>query len=149
MITLVLFLLAELANRKKRIIYICLFFPKYWPLYGVHVFLAIVPTCCKPVSQSCAVAISEKFWRATAQSTWRTNSCLANKSFQCLVFALTQLRFGQWSSLPFCLPSLIVQRPARIVHFSLLRMIVKLDCRRLFLSWESLKRYWKMLLLQD
>ena len=32
-----------------------------------------------------------------------------HKSFQSLVFVLTQLLFGQWSSLPFCLPSLIVQ----------------------------------------
>ena len=41
-----------------------------------------------------------------------------NKSFQSLVFILkTQLHFVQWSSLPFCLPSLIVQWPARISHF--------------------------------
>ena len=33
-----------------------------------------------------------------------------NKSFQSLVSVLTQLHFGQWSSLPFCLPSLIVAR---------------------------------------
>ena len=33
----------------------------------------------KPVSQSCAVAKSETFWRATAQSTWRTNGCLQQK----------------------------------------------------------------------
>ena len=36
-----------------------------------------------------------------------------NKSFQSFVFVLTQLHFRQWSSLPFCLPSLIVQWPAR------------------------------------
>ena len=34
-----------------------------------------------------------------------------NKLFQNVVSVLTQLRFGQWSSLPFCLPSLIVQWP--------------------------------------
>ena len=41
-----------------------------------------------------------------------------NKSFQSSVFVLTQLHFGQWSSLPFCLPSLIVQWHARILAFS-------------------------------
>ena len=49
-----------------------------------------------------------------------------DKSFQCLFFVLTQLHFCQWSSFSCYLPSLIVQRPARIVHFSLLCMIVKL-----------------------
>ena len=48
-----------------------------------------------------------------------------SKSFQSLVFILTQLHFGQWSSLPFCLPSLIVQQPARVFHLWLLHMIVK------------------------
>ena len=102
----------------------------------------------KSVSQSCAVAKSEKVWRATAQSrtqtlvlllrirracavrslrkpihnpTWRTNGWLQQK-----LLVPTQLHFCQRSSPPFCLPSLIVQWPARIVHFSLLRMIVKL-----------------------
>ena len=42
-----------------------------------------------------------------------------NKSFQCLVFILTQLHFGQWSSLLCSLPGLIVQ-PTRIVYFTLL-----------------------------
>ena len=51
------------------------------------------------------------------------------KNFQSLVFVLTQLRFGQWSSLPFYQPSLIVQLPAWIFHFLLLRMIVKLAYR--------------------
>ena len=79
----------------------------------------------KPVSQSCTVAKSEKFWQATGQSLdVRMAGC--NGSFQYLTFLLIQLHFHQWSSLPFCLPSLIVQRPARIVHFSLLCMIVKL-----------------------
>ena len=32
-----------------------------------------------------------------------------NKSFQSLVFVLTQLHFGKWNSLLFCMPSLIVQ----------------------------------------
>ena len=50
----------------------------------------------EPVSQSyAAVAKSEQF-----QTAGR------NKSFQ----SLAQLHFGQWSSLPFCLPSLIVQK---------------------------------------
>ena len=54
----------------------------------------------------------------------RTTGC--NKIFRSLVFVFTQLHFGQWSSLPFCLPRLIVQWPARFVHSLLLRMIVKL-----------------------
>ena len=49
-----------------------------------------------------------------------------SKSFQSLVFVLTQLHYGQCSSLPFCLPSLIVQWPARMFQFRLLCMIVKL-----------------------
>ena len=40
------------------------------------------------------------------------------KTFQRLVFALVHLRFGKWSNLPFSLPSLIVQWPARIFTFS-------------------------------
>ena len=39
------------------------------------------------------------------------------KSFQSLVFVLTRLHFGQWSSPPFCLPSLIVQWPAIFFTF--------------------------------
>ena len=115
-------------------------------LYKNHLISSFVFTAPfkKTVSQSCAVAISEKFWRATAQSTWRTNGWLANKSFQCLVFVLTQLQFRQWSSLPFCLPSLIVQRPARIVYFSLLRMIVKLVYRTIA-WWRHLTTTTRML----
>ena len=48
-----------------------------------------------------------------------------DKNFQSLVFLLTQLHFGHWSSLPFCLPSLVVQWPARICHFWWLHIIVK------------------------
>ena len=48
------------------------------------------------------------------------------KSFQSLVFVLTQLHFVQWSSFSFCLPSLILQWPARIFHFYPLCTIVKL-----------------------
>ena len=44
--------------------------------------------------------------------TWYTN-----KSFQSLVLVLTQLHCGQWSSFPFCLPSLIVQCLAKIFPF--------------------------------
>ena len=33
-----------------------------------------------PVAQSCAVAKSENFWRATGQSTWHTKSCAVAKS---------------------------------------------------------------------
>ena len=49
-----------------------------------------------------------------------------NKSFHSLVFVLTQLHVGQWSSLPFCLPSLIAQWSIRIFHFYPLYVIVKL-----------------------
>ena len=66
----------------------------------------------KPLSQSCCA-----------------NGWPHNKSFQSLVIVLTQLHFGQWSSLPFCLPTLIVQWPARSFHFSLLRMIVIVTCQ--------------------
>ena len=85
----------------------------------------------KPVSQPCVVAKREKFWCATADTIKldvRTAGC--NKSFQSFFFVPTQLHFRQRSSLLFCLPSLIVQWPTRIVHFSLLRMIVKLVYRR-------------------
>ena len=75
----------------------------------------------KSVSQSCAVAKSEKFWWATGQSTWRTNGWLLQKLLM-FGFRTHTTHFRQWSSLPFCLPSLIVQRPARIGHFSLLRV---------------------------
>ena len=91
----------------------------------------VSPSPYKPVSQPCVVAKREKFWCATADTIKldvRTAGC--NKSFQSLFFVLTPLHFRQRSSLLFCLPSLIVQWPTRIVHFSLLRMIVKLVYRR-------------------
>ena len=53
--------------------------------------------------------------------TWQTNDWLQQK-----VFVLTQLHVGQWSSLPFCLPSLIAQWSIRIFHFYPLYVIVKL-----------------------
>ena len=58
-------------------------------------------------SQSCAVAKTSGEPLDNQQMTGR------NKSFQSLVFVLTQPHFGQWNSLPFCLPSLIT---ARNVH---------------------------------
>ena len=66
---------------------------------------------------------SEKFWQATGQSNyyWHIQTAGRNKSFQSLViFVLEQLHFGQQSVLPFCLPSLIDQWPAKILHFQLL-----------------------------
>ena len=64
-----------------------------------------------------------------------------NESLQRFIFVLTQLHFGQWSSLPFCLPSLIVQWPARFFCFQLQWMIVILSywyctlyCRTVALS---------------
>ena len=59
--------------------------------------------------------------------TWHTNDWRID--FRSLVFILTQLHLVQWSSFSFCLPSLLVQLPARIFHFYLLRMIVKLVYR--------------------
>ena len=53
-----------------------------------------------------------------------------NKSFQSLFFVLTQLQYCQWSSLPFRLPSLIVQWLARTLHFELLRMINNVSPRK-------------------
>ena len=69
---------------------------------------------------------NKKFWQATGQSNLAVQTAGHNISFHSLVFVLTQLQFGQWSSLPFCLPSFIVQWPTRICRFSLLCMIVKL-----------------------
>ena len=70
----------------------------------------------KLVSQSCAVAKSEKFWWATGQSNLAYKRLATTKASK-VVFVLTQLHFGQWNSLPFCLSSLIVQCPARNFHF--------------------------------
>ena len=50
----------------------------------------------KPVSQSCAVAKSEKFWRATGQSNLSYKLPAIKKKFQSLVSVLKQLHFGQW-----------------------------------------------------
>ena len=58
----------------------------------------------RPVSQSCAVAKSENVWRATWQSNLAYKRLAAAKDFHTHTTALSQ-----WSSLPFCLPSLIVQ----------------------------------------
>ena len=103
----------------------------------------------KPVSESCAVAKSEKFWWASGQSNlaykllaaaraskvWflcSHNYLLASgtvfHSHQNFSFLATahDCETGLWSSLPFCLPSLIVQWPTRNSHFQPLRMIVKL-----------------------
>ena len=49
-----------------------------------------------------------------------------NKSSQRLVFVLTQLHFGQWGSLPFCLLNLIAQWPRQNDSLIATRMIVKL-----------------------
>ena len=59
-------------------------------------------------------------------------------------YSLTQLYFGQWSSLPFCLSSLIVQWPARIFHLLLLCMIVKLAYLGPSLSYRVGHRYLSM-----
>ena len=83
----------------------------------VHFILIVMQHSSNPVSQIFAVAKSKKFCKATAD---------CNKKVKSFVFMLTQLYFGQWSSLPFCLPSLIVQWPTRIFHVQLLHMIVNL-----------------------
>ena len=64
----------------------------------------------KSVSQSCAVARSENSGGPLDIHSIQTG---CNKNYQSLVFVFTQLHSGQWNSLPFCLPSLIVQWPAR------------------------------------
>ena len=68
----------------------------------------------KAVSQSCTVAVKVNDSGGPLDNqTWlQTANC--NKIFQSLVFALTQLHYGQWSSLPFCLLSLVFQWPNRI-----------------------------------
>ena len=50
-------------------------------------------------------------YKRQSQTSWTSSR---NKNFQNLVSVLTQLHFVQWNSLPFCLPSLIVQWPAWI-----------------------------------
>ena len=53
----------------------------------------------KPVSQSCTVVKSKKFWQATGQSNLADKHLAATKASN-LVFVLTQLYFDQWSSIP-------------------------------------------------
>ena len=53
--------------------------------------------------------------RPLDNKTWDTNDWPQHKPI-----------LTQWSSLPFCVSSLIVQWPARICHFYVLHMIVKL-----------------------
>ena len=93
------------------------------PLCFVGLFCCMCH-CFKPVSQSCTVAKSEKFWRATAQS-YLTYERLAATKASNVWFSYSHNCTHQRSSLPCYLPGLIVQRSAKIVHFSLLRMIVK------------------------
>ena len=73
---------------------------------GVHLRCIPLLRLEKPVSQSCAVGKSEHSWWDTGQSNLAETD---TKSFQSVVFILTQLFCGQWSSLPFCLPCSIVQ----------------------------------------
>ena len=61
--------------------------------------------CNKPASQSCAIAKSEKFWRTIKQSNLAYKRMAVTKASKSFVFVLTQLYYGQWSSLTFCLPS--------------------------------------------
>ena len=56
----------------------------------------------------------------------------------------SQLHFGQWSSLPFCLQTFIVQWRTRIFYFLLLRMIVKLAYSATEVSAQS---HWVYLLV--
>ena len=90
-----------------------------------HLHFTCELTSNKPVSQSCAVAESKTFCRDTGQSNLVDRWLSARKLiFQSLVFVFTQLHFGQWNSLPFCLASLIIKWPASSCHFQLLRMIL-------------------------
>ena len=76
----------------------------------------------KPVSQSCAVAKSEKFWRATGQSNLAYKRLATAKSFQSLVFVLTQLLMKQSSILSVTLCILFAKFgcPVAFQNFSLL-----------------------------
>ena len=60
-------------------------------------------------------------YNASINKPGQTNLVLkrlaTTKASKVLVFVLIQLHFGQWSSLPFYLPTLIVQWPARLIHF--------------------------------
>ena len=68
----------------------------------------------KPVSQSCAVAKSENLWRDSGQSNLVYKCLAVTKVWFCT--RVIQLHFGQWGRLPFCLASLIIQRPVRVSH---------------------------------
>ena len=56
-------------------------------------------------SQSCAIANSEQLWWTVGQSNLAYKRMAVTKASKSFVFVLTQLYYGQWSSLPFCLPS--------------------------------------------
>ena len=63
----------------------------------------------------CSNAKSEPIWWATRQSNLADKQLAATKASKS--FVITQLHFGQWNSLLFCLSSLIVQWPVKIFHF--------------------------------
>ena len=86
-------------------------------VFYLYVYLLTVFCFCffrftknKPISQWCALK-----WKILA-GHWTIKLDIQTAGRQTLVFVLTQLNFGQWSSLPLCLPNLIVQWPARIFH---------------------------------
>ena len=69
------------------------------------------------VSQACAEAKIETFCRSTRQSNLEYK-WLADTKASKVCFSYSHIcTLAQWSGLPFCLPSLIVQWPARIFHF--------------------------------
>ena len=85
-----------------------------------------------------AQSLKVRFWRATAQSYLTYERLAATKASK-VWFSYSHNCTCQRSSLPCYLPSLTVQRPARIVHFLLLCMIVKLDyCHEIFLYHDLL-----------
>ena len=89
-------------------------------------------------SQPYAVAKREIFWRATGQSNLANGMELLHWPAQCS--CVISMKTKLWKLLlrpAVCMPSLIVQWPARIVHFQLLCMIVKLACSNLILGLTS------------
>ena len=63
---------------------------------------------------TCAVAKSEKLWRATDNQTWLAATKASKVWF---LDSPIELSMERSSILLFCLPSLIVHWPARIFHF--------------------------------
>ena len=118
----------ERHNQEKKPIYLCA--PREFLKQMCQPRFKIIKSCYfdnNAVSQSFTVAKSETFWRATGQSNLVYKQVAATKaskvwfsySHNCTLASgavfhyvcQVSLSSGQWNSLPFCLPRLIVQWP--------------------------------------